>query len=80
LFLSKELSSEEEAFVRWVAMTGKSYGTKEEFTFRFEQFKKTQAKIADYNANSANNSSTVGLNDFADFTDAEWKRMLGLKP
>ena len=55
---------------------GKSYGTKAEFEFRSAQFAKTLEQIASHSENS---SSQVGINKFADYTQSEWKRLLGYR-
>ena len=79
LFLSERITEEEMAYMRYVTEWGKSYGTKAEFVFRMEQFKKTMAKMAEHESNEEHNS-TVGLNQFSDWTEAEYKRLLGYKP
>lgn len=76
LFLSERITEEEMAYMRYVTEWGKSYGTKAEFVFRMEQFKKTMAKIAEHQSNAAH-KSTVGLNHFSDWTEAEYKKLLG---
>jgi C1A family cysteine protease len=76
LFLSERLAEEEMAYMRYVTEYGKSYGTKAEFEFRFEQFKKTLIKMANHNSQNEH-QSTVGHNQFSDWTDAEYKRLLG---
>ena len=78
LFLSERITEEEMAYMRYVTEFGKSYGTKAEFSFRLDQFKKTMAKMAEHQANAAH-GSTVGLNEFSDWTEAEYKRLLGYK-
>ena len=65
--------------MKFVTEWGKSYGTKDEFEFRHEQFKQTLAKMAEHNSNNAH-GSTVGLNQFSDWTEAEYKKLLGYKP
>ena len=77
LFLTEELTEADYEFIRFVAKYGKSYGTKAEFEFRSAQFKKTLAAI---NAHPADSTSTVGINKFSDYTEAEWKKMLGYRP
>ena len=76
LFLSERISEEEMMYMQYVTEFGKSYGTKAEFEFRLEQFKGTLAKFAEHNADNSH-GSTVGLNHFADWTDAEIKRLMG---
>ncbi len=74
---SDVLSAHDHEFIKFVAKYGKTYGTRAEFEFRSAQFKKVLAGIEDHNAQ--NGTSTVGLNQFADLTEAEWKRMLGYR-
>jgi len=73
------LSAEDMEFLKFVALHGKSYGTKEEFEFRSQIFKETLAKIALENA-KAENTFNVGINKFADFTPAELKRLVSYRP
>merc|ERR1719313_752554 len=73
LFLSERLTEEEMLYMKYVTEYGKSYGTKAEFEFRFEQFKQTLAKMAEHNAQNEH-QSTVGHNQFSDWTSAEYKR------
>ena len=56
LFLSERVTEEEMAYMRYVTEFGKSYGTKAEFKFRLDQFKKTMAKMAEHQSNA------LGLN------------------
>jgi len=42
---SMEVTQENVAFANFLAKYGKSYGTKEEFEFRFQQYKKNLALI-----------------------------------
>ena len=79
LFLSERVTEEEMAFIKWISENGKSYGTKAEFQFRLNIFKKTMEKIAEHTINNAN-GSTVGLNAFSDYTESEWAKMRGYKP
>ena len=78
LFLSERISEEEMMYMKYVTEFGKSYGTRAEFEFRMEQFKNSLAKMALHNSDNSH-GSTVGLNQFADWTDAEYKRLLGYK-
>lgn len=65
-------------YMKYVTEFGKSYGTKAEFEFRLEQFKKTMENMAEHNSNNAHRS-TVGHNQFSDWTEAEYKKLLGYK-
>ena len=78
LFLSERITEEEMAYMKYVSDFGKSYGTKAEFKFRLEQFKNTLKKHAEHNANAAH-KSTVAHNEFSDWTEAEYKRLLGYR-
>ena len=78
LFLSQRITEEEMMYMRYVTEYGKSYGTKAEFEFRMEQFSKTLAKMAEHNAQNEH-QSTVGHNQFSDWTDAEYKAILTYK-
>ena len=78
LFLSERITEEEMMYMKYVTEFGKSYGTRAEFEFRLEQFKKNLAKMAMHNMNN-DNGSTVGHNQFSDWTEAEYKRLLGYK-
>jgi KDEL-tailed cysteine endopeptidase len=66
-------------FIKYTTLYGKSYGTKEEFDFRSTLFKKTLDFIRTENSR-IENTFTVGVNKFADWTPAEYKRLLGYKP
>jgi len=78
LFLSEIITADELAYMKYVTEWGKSYGTKAEFKFRLDQFKQTMAKMAEHESNSAH-QSTVGVNQFSDWTHAEYKTLLGYK-
>jgi hypothetical protein len=74
-----QLTQEEDVrFNNYLAMYGKSYGTKEEFEFRKEQFLQN---LAMYQEVTSQNDVTfsLGINKFADWTEAEFKRLLGKK-
>jgi C1A family cysteine protease len=67
----------ENDFIQHIAEFGKSYGTKEEYQFRLNLFAEKHAAIA---ANNAENGSfTLGHNQFSDWTQDEYKRLLGFK-
>lgn len=72
------LTSEDLEFMKFVAKYGKSYGTKEEYEFRLQQFKSAYSTIQTENSKNGN-TFTVGVNKFADLTNAEYKRLLGYK-
>jgi KDEL-tailed cysteine endopeptidase len=76
---SNILTAEDMEFLKYVAKFGKSYGTKEEFEFRADLFKKNLAILSEENSRNEN-TFTVGINKFADWTPAEYRRMLSYKP
>jgi len=68
----------DDAFTQWMIQYQKSYDG-EEFFYRFGVFKSNMDFVADWN--SRNQTSTVGLNKFADLTSGEFKLIYtGLKP
>ena len=69
----------ENSYLAYVAEHGKSYGTEEEFKFRLNLYSKRVAFVREQNANVVGNDATVGINHMADWTDAEYKRLLGYR-
>jgi len=65
-------------FMKYVAEWNKSYGTKQEYEFRFGLFKKHMIAMAEHN-NQNGQTSTIGLNMFSDMTNEEFKKMNGYK-
>lgn len=76
--LYNAFTTEDAEFFKFMSKYGKSYGTKEEFEFRSQQFKQNMAKVAMNNARN-DVSYQIGINKFADWTPAEYKRLLGYK-
>ena len=72
-------TEDEQAFVKFMSHHRKSYATKEEYEFRLNIFRKTLETIKTENANPAN-TFTLGVNKFADWSPAEWKRVLSYRP
>jgi hypothetical protein len=69
---------DEQDFVNHIADFGYSYGTKEEFKFRLDQFKRTDVEIKRVNAEKK--GFTLGHNMFSTWTDDEYKKILGDRP
>mgnify|MGYP005704254371 CR=1 FL=1 len=69
----------ENSYLAYVAEHGKSYGTEEEFKFRMNLYSQRVAFVREHNANVQGNEATVGINHMADWTDAEYKRLLGYR-
>ena len=72
------LSIVEQDFIQHISKHNLSYGTKEEYQFRLDLFKKRDAEYREINSNPAN-TFTVGHNQFSTWTDEEFKRLLGYK-
>ena len=62
-------------FIRFGAKYGRSYATKEEFELRANIFQQNYARILEENLNK-DNTFTLEINEFADWTPNEFKRML----
>jgi len=69
----------ENSYLAYVAEHGKSYGTEEEFKFRMNLYSQRVQFVREHNANVQGNEATVGINHMADWTDAEYKRLLGYR-
>ena len=78
LFSTIEMSQDNVEFANFLARFGKSYGTKEEFQFRYEQYIKNMAIIRNENSRNENTFS-LGANKFTDYTRDEYRRLLGYK-
>jgi C1A family cysteine protease len=76
---SNIITADDMAFLKFVSKFGKSFGTKEEFEFRANLFKSTLEQISLENSKN-DNTFTLGINKFADWTPAEYKRILSYKP
>jgi C1A family cysteine protease len=76
LFASTD--SVEQEYLQYISKHGKSYGTKEEYTFRLEQFRKNFAIVEKHNSENADDA-VLALNHMADWTSDEYKQLLGFK-
>lgn len=65
-------------FMQYVAEHGKSYGTVEEFEFRFNTWLEAENRIEAHNASGVE-THELGHNHMSDWTDAEYKKLLGFK-
>ena len=65
-------------FIDHISNYGYSYGTVEEFNFRYELYANKDKKINEVNADPKN-TFTVAHNKFSTWTDDEYKRLLGYK-
>lgn len=79
LYSTGLISEAEREFMAYIAEYGKTYGTKAEYQFRLNEFTQNLAKIEEHNSRNGE-TSTMGLNMFADYTKEEMKQLNGLKP
>ena len=77
-FLATPFTEAEREFINFIAEHKRSYGTKEEYQFRLEQFAKKYEIVKEHNADSTQ-TFTLAMNMFSDLTDAEYKMRLGYK-
>jgi len=75
---TEQMTSQDYEFMGYVTEYGKQYGTKAEFEFRSALFKETLAHIEQHN--SGNETHTLGVNHMSDWTEEEYKKLLGYKP
>lgn len=78
MFKPEEVNVLQEKFYNHMEMEGLSYGTKEEFDFRFEIFQKKDAEIEYWNNNQSDFKLGHGM--FSTMTEAEAEKMMGAKP
>ena len=62
-------------FMKYVSKFNKRYGTIEEFAFRSDLFRKAAQEIEEFNARET--GSTMGHNEFSDWTDEEFDKLMG---
>jgi C1A family cysteine protease len=74
--IAESLTHHEPAFMQWIGLHGKSYGTREEYIFRLAQWAEVDAFISEVNAPNSEHTHTAGHNKFSDFTRAEYKKMM----
>lgn len=67
-----------DSYAMHIAKYGLSYGTDEEFEFRYAIFAEKDAEIKAHNAESS--SFKLGHNKFSTYTREEYRRMLGRLP
>lgn len=74
--MKSELNSIDNDFAEYVAHHGKSYMTKEEYTYRREIFERNKRLIEDHNSKSGQ-SYRLAINKFADMTEYEFNSYVG---
>jgi hypothetical protein len=77
LYQYETMSDAEHQFMQYCAKYGKTYGTKAEYQFRLNEFTQKLALIEEHNSRNGE-TSTMGINQFADYTKEEMKRLNGL--
>jgi len=73
-----DLSETETKFVSYISEFGKQYRTESEYNFRLRIFAKNVAHIEETNA-SGEETHTLGINHMTDWSDAEYRALLGYK-
>jgi len=68
----------EQEYLTYISKHGKSYATKEEYQFRLEQFRTNFAIVEKHNSENADDH-VLGLNHMSDWTNDEYKQLLGFK-
>ena len=76
-FLSTPMTEVELEFINFISHHRRSYGTKEEYEYRLQQFAATYNDII--NHDEVKTGYKKGINHFSDFSDFEWKQMQGTK-
>jgi len=66
------------AFLQFASIFGKEYKTSKEFRTKERFFKEAHRKILKHN-NKRKRTSTVGHNEFSDWSEEELKKLSGLK-
>ena len=66
-------------FIEHLALYGKSYGTEEEFEYRLSVFDANMKFINEHNSRN-DGDAQVGINHMADWSNQEYRRLLGYKP
>ena len=61
--------------MQWASEFGKSYGTLEEFEYRFNLWRESDDYIRAHNASESD--FTLGHNFMSDFSETEYQNMLG---
>jgi len=69
------ISDAERAFIDFVSKFRRTYGTKEEFAHRLSIFEQTFKNIMQHN--KSNKDFKLGVNRFSDFSEHEYKQLLG---
>ena len=73
------VSANDTDYMSYITRYGKSYATSEEYNFRKALYETNMAMISQHNAKTEN-EHVKGENYMTDWTEFEFKKMLGLKP
>lgn len=79
-FLAAPQHEFEGEFLKFINQYGRSYSDKNEYTYRLGVFAQNLAEIAQHNSeNAVDHGFTMEINKFTDWTDEEFKSILGYK-
>jgi cathepsin L len=67
----------EHEFIKFIAKNNRRYATKEEYTARLDEFTRNAKFIKEFNMKGT--KQTVGHNHMSDWTQSEYKQLLGFK-
>jgi hypothetical protein len=66
--------------MEYTAKHGKSYSSMEELQMRHERWNRVESYVKEHNEENPSANYTVGHNKFSDYTESEYRSMLGYKP
>ena len=70
------ITDAERAFIDFVSQHHRTYGTKEEYNYRFGLFEEVYNRVQAHNADETQ-TYTMEINSLSDMSDFEYKQMLG---
>lgn len=66
--------------MQWIPNFSRSYGTREEYLYRFEQFARNHANLLELNNDDSNGGSArFAHNHFSDLSESEFNKMMGYR-
>lgn len=78
--MATDMNPVEFKFFKWIAEHSKTYGSRSEYEFRFNEFLKTHEELEEFHRNHPNTHITVGHNKFSDWTKEELAKLKSWKP
>jgi hypothetical protein len=75
----KSFNADETKFMEYIIEFGKSYNTREEFEQRLKNFIEMDKYIAEVNAPGSEYTHEAGHNEYSDWSQEQFKKLLGAK-